>query len=509
MIEIVHRTAPEPVKPQIPTPEPSNEPPPTPEQLKDLAKSAVSALWGEDTRPAVRPAAPPAAIAPAEPPVVVEPAPAPAPTRPAPAPAPEPAPAPRPVSVSLEDTIQRTARVAADAVADRLAPPSPAPSDGPELTADDARDLKILRYMAANDPKMADMPEKFIAFSKKAYAYQDDWLEKNPDETFDWDNAEHTKWYEANAPAIDRAAMDEAKVEMRAEELWEKRMQPMIQKQQAEKAFERAAPVIKSRVEQAVVTMVDAVDPALGKLLRDSGGRPDLSNEAVGKVDETDPVACDILKTAAAELVAIRTELEKVDELDGYQINPHRHDPNDPNDADRRWAHAAILRYSNATENEILNGPAEEQIINGKQFTSIADMQRMKRQIYDGPGTDAQKQQKLDDLKATRICLQASDLKEIIQSDITDRAKREIARRDTLAKKKYVKNGNGKPAADPNVRQPEPEPQPAPQPEPAARPTEPARPPSLSSGSDMLTGGKPDAGPAKSFGEGAVAVLWK
>jgi len=414
------------------------------------------------------------------------------------------------------DAVERAARLAAEAVADRLpqptTPAAPAPVAIPEMSPEDASDYKVLLYMAKQDPKLADLPAKFLAFVQKAYAYQDDWSAKNPDDEFKWEDEAHAAWYSRNAPPIDRDAMKDAADDMRVEEKVEKRLAPLREAEEkkqreaeAAQEWEQAKPKVNARVNTLVVTMVDAVNPELGKLLRDANGNPDLRTEAVARVEEADSVAHDILNDSAMELVPILAELEKSGHLRDYRFNA-RDESLPP--AVRR-AHAAIQRHVEAAERDILSAPAAEQIFNGKQFTTTAEMSRLKSAIINGTGSNDQKRQKLADLDATRTCLTIDDLQDIIVAEFAARAKAQIDRIDGIARKKYAKNGNGAPATAQNgerTPQPEPVPQPAPRPQPSPQP---ARPPSISSGSDMLTAPNPAGGTAKTTGEQVAAVLFK
>lgn len=486
--------APSPAPAKPPTTAQPTVNPPTVEEIQAAGKMMVDKLFGPEPAPAAPVTAPPPEPAPAAV------APPPAPVTPPP-PAAPPAAAPETQPVSLE-TIQRTARMAADLVADRLVPapaPEPVPQPTLDLSPEDAADLKILRYMAESDPKLAGLPEAFLAFVKKAYAYQDAWQEANKNETFKWEDAEHAKWYEDNAPEINREAMDEAKADMRAEEKWRQKMEPIEREKREVEAWEKARPKVNDRVNYLLVTMVDAARPELGKVLRDANGQPDLRPEAVAKAQELDPIASDILEEELMIVMPLLAELEKtgVPGLN-YRLNPNANP-----------VHAAISHFVAEAERSILSSPAEEQIFNGKQFTPIAEMQRLREKVWNGLGSNEQKNQKIADLESTRTTLSIDDVQEIIRDDFATRAKAKIDRKDAVAKKKYGKNGNGAQVLPPENRQPATEPAPSAAPPKPAPVVQPLRPPSISSESDALTTGNPSAGPAKTFGEGIAATLWK
>jgi hypothetical protein len=394
-------------------------------------------------------------------------------------------------------------------VADRLRPPEAAPAPAVpqiEMTPDDAADFKVLNYMARNDPKKAHLPGEFAAFVQKAYAYQDTWQNENEGAEFDWEHAEHAKWHRANFPAgIIQAEVDEARDDMKVDERVEKRLAPIREEQEKrEKAertaaeYERVRPKINARVNSLVVTMVDAVDADLGRMLKDEKGNPDLRTETGNAVEEADPLAHELLNSAAAEAIPIWVELEKTGQLTDYAINPAKNE-----------VHALIQQHIDQAESRLLAAPAAEQVFNGRQLIRIGDMIRRKQNIIHGPGTNEQKKQKIDDLEAAYTCLTVDDLQEIIRDDIAARTKLQLERLNGVAKRKFVRGGvESQPAPQKVERQPAPQPEPQPQQRPQP-PAPPPRPPSLSSGSDMLTPGNPAGGGAKGHGDAVADVLFK
>lgn len=162
-------------QPQSPASDPAA---PSPAEIQAGIQQVVDKLFG--------PSEPVALSTKPEPPVAPPPDPDPGPEPPKPPATPEPAPASEPSDI--ESTIARTARATADAVADRLQPrvePQQPQASGFELSKDDADDLRVLRYMARENPdKFGDLPEQFMAFCKKAYEYQDKWQSENADSEF-------------------------------------------------------------------------------------------------------------------------------------------------------------------------------------------------------------------------------------------------------------------------------------------------------------------------------------
>lgn len=445
-----------------------------------MAKDTAVAMGWED---AAEPPAPPAPV--------VEPPPAPAPIVPVPAP---PAPPPEPTTAEL---IERTARATAAA----MAPPTPTPAPPAippalEMIPEDAEDYRVLQFLEGVNPNYRGKANQYQEWLKVGYAYQDKWLGDHPDEQFDPNADEHKAFYAANPCPVTPKEVDNGRIEMLAEAAAERkyleRVKPDLDRQEVEKVWQKARPQVDRNVCQSVVDMVEAARPDLAKHLRDANGQPNLSAEAVNIVDAADPIAKSILdEIAENQLVPMVTELEKNGVKDlKYRLNP-------ANNA----IHAQIDGYRAALEEEIQKLPADQQLRDGRLFTTISRFEALKKAIEDGPGARAEKDQRLADLSNSRWCPTIDDLKGFIVDHLAELAHNRIEKIDGMAKRKYP---NGAPQPPAPV-QPPPEP-PAPLPTPAASR---GRPPSISSGADVVTTQNPGGGPPKSYGEQVADVHFK
>lgn len=429
----------------------------------------------------------------AEPPAAAPVAPPPAPVVPAPAPVPSVEPEP----LTTEQIIQRTSEATA-----RLMQPAPAPAHkseptpGFEMLEEDADDHKVLVYLAANNPRFKGKDAEYLAYLKKSYDYQDKWLAENPGKPFEPESEEHQEWYAANPQPVTKKDMDDGRIEMKAaeaaERMYEQRIAPEKKAREEEQAWNAGLPVLRRNVDNRIVALVDAADPELAKLLKDANGVANLTDATAALVAEADPIAHEILdEIAKSDLVPMIVELEKtaIPGL-GFALNPARN-----------AIHAQIDRYRATAEADLKALPSAEQLRNGRQWVTISKINQMRQAINDGPGSEAEKQQKHADLNSSHWSLTVDDLEELIADDLAAVAKQKIDRRNASAKKKYAPT---QPAP-----QPEPQPQPQPQPTPAPSALTRSRPPSLSSGADVVTPAKTGSGVAKSFGEQAAEVHFK
>lgn len=493
-----------------PAPAPVNqEPPPppaTPDEIQARSKALYDSMgWGEpevaETPPSDQPAGDDAPNPPG-PETTTEPAIAPPPT-------PEPEPEPEP-ELSTADIIDRTAERVGRSVADALRQqtPEPQPEGTPaepeptlEMGDDDKRDYSIIAYLErANPAKHAGAAQQFLDYVKAHYAYQDAWTSAHPGENFDPDAEEHAEWYGNNPSGFTREELDDAKVEMRAEQIFEKKMEPQLRKERLEKAFKRDLPKIAEAVDKRIMSFISQVNPEVAKLLVDEAGKSRFTDKNIEQLHESEPIVAEVLEEITkGELEPLLLELEKttVPELE-HKIDPRSNS-----------AHAMIDRFRAQKEQELAAMPAEKRRMDGRDWMTIGEMQRRESQIIHSKAPEADKQRQLDDLNSRYWTLGVDHLEELIVDNCAKKAKAIIEKRDKTASKKY---GTAKAPATNEPNKPPPNEQPSPSVPPRPAPSSAGRKPnapSISSGSDVVSRPPSVDQPQKTWGEEAADVHFK
>lgn len=428
------------------------------------------------------------------------------------APAPEPAelePEPEPEPTARE-LIARTASVTAQAVATemrRSAPPAPraepAKPKGPDLGPEDQSDYEAMLYLERTDPKnWSGKPQQFLDYVQKLQAYAEKWVQDNPDKEFEITGEDHEQWMADNKPDLDLGAIDQAKVDIRAELKAEQKIEPLKQRLKeadAQKAFQDNFPTIVQNVNRSVLTMLDKTSPEFGKIFKDEKGNPVFNAENEAKLDDLDPIAKKVIdQLVLSRLKPMLLEVEKsvIPEMN-YKLN-----------AAGNPAHAEIDRHRQELEADFMRLPEDQRQWDGKKFLTISQMNVESQAIMNGPGTKEERDARLQDFYNTHWSVSADQLEERIAENLAAEARQIIADLDAPAKKKYAR------AATPAVpsSQPAPAPRPAPAPiqpaTPAPRPAS-SRPPSISTQSDMTTAPERVQGGTKTPGQVAADVMFQ
>lgn len=479
----------EPITPTVAAPEPvRNEPKLTEEERKQRAQDMYASMgWGH-----------PAAEAPA----AVEPAVAAAAAVPAAAPAVTPAPVP----LTQEQIISRTAKETAIETAKEVSKivrlphtqPEPVRPAEPvfEMHPQDAEDFKVIQYLeSTGDPKFRGMAEKFVDYVKKHYAYQDEWMAKNAGKQFDPDADEHSAWYEANEVSVNPDDLDRGRIDLRVEARYNQTVKPQLDAMRAKDAFEQNLPSIAHNVTANILKFTEEVNPELAKLLKSADGKPDMSEDNVKKLSDIDPIAGEIMdETVRQELEPLLLELEKTT-IPGmnYRLNPAKY-----------HSHAVIDQYRQKAEQEIIKGPADGQVVDGRKFVPLQEMQDLQSAAMKG-GTDADKEARLAEIDSKYWTLTVDHVESAIVKSFAEKAKTRIEKADKLAKSKYAR---GQVDPDPSL-------EPSRTAAPAAAPIQPAaspaaapgstsfkpKPPSMAPQPEVVTTGQPGGGTQKKFGQ--------
>jgi hypothetical protein len=371
--------------------------------------------------------------------------------------------------------------------------PATAAQPATDLTAEDQSDLNAIQYLERTNPReYHGRGQQFIDYCKARYAYESKWAQDNPDKELDANDEEHQRWYQEHQPDIDLKQLEDAHLDMKVDERFEKRLKPKEDAEKAEKAFAREVPKIGAQVSQSIVHMIGAVNPELVKLVTDANGRPVLTEESINKVDEADPIAKEVMDDVVANhLEPMILELEKtqIPELK-YRLNPQGNP-----------IHARIASFIENKERDMASAPADVRSQNGKEWVSLSEYARRANSINGSNLPPAEKQRELAQLDADAWTISVDMIEELITDDCAKLALKTIEKRDSTAKKKYTQ---GAPAATA-----------AAQPATAAASAAPAGPmpagykyrsPSGGGQADVATAAVLDGNQRKSFGEVATDV---
>lgn len=496
-MEIIRTKTPELKAAPLPDPEPEpGEAPevvPTSDELKLASKQAAAVLFGEEV---------PASL----PPPTPGEQPPPAPETPPPADPPqEPATPPAEPEVIVEEpvtpkVIRQIARETVDAMREPAAPPAPEPDapTPPELSAEDAEDLRIIQFLERTDPKFTGKADAWVDYCRKVYAYQDKWESENTDKDYNPTDEEHADFFKGTTPPVDAHTLEGGKIDMRVEERYEKRVKPEMDKMRARRALEQNTAVIADNVDKGLHRLVKQASPELAVLLSKSDGTPNMTQAQIAEAHKADPIAAAILDETAKHLEPILIELEKSVVMDEQGNYPYKLNPS------TNQVHQHIEKYRAQAEANMRNAPPEVRTVNGKQWISMVELDQKVRGVQNSKQSPQQRQAQVDALNSQYWVLTIDHVAELVIDDFGKKAKKLIADTDALAQKKYKPGAPATPSA-----QPAPSAQPPAAPRLAPVSTARPRPPSFASASDALTTRDPGQPPAKTVGETASEVMWK
>jgi hypothetical protein len=488
--------APEPPKPVNIKPPVVLEPPlepqepretPAPEEIKEATKELYESMgWGKapaniSVQPAKEPDPEPSAPAPE------------APAEPTP-PAPEPE--PEPEAPTAQQIATETAREVGREIVKELRrdepprQPTPPPAPSIDLSPEDSADLKVIRYLEREEPATyRGTSQKFLDYVKKHYDYQAEWLKANEGKEFDADDADHAKWYADNQPDIDPQAIEQGRIDMAADERFEKKYGAKLKEQEAKEAYQREAPNIAAKQTQKVHEMVTMADPELGKLVTGPNGQPLLTDETIKALETKDPIAYAIYdKIVREELDPMISELEKTAVTGmNYKFDPARN-----------ATHGRIAQFISGYEKDMAKAPRSAQVLNGAQWIPLGEYNRRISEINQSAGSEHEAAGRIDELNRSYWAISIDMAEALITDYCAQKAKRLIAEEDARAKKKYGRTET--PVAAAPVAAPA---------RPSALPPNPngkPRSPAIGGQPQVTTAPKVGSAGAKSYGETAVDV---
>lgn len=479
-------------KPAAAAPEP--KPDPTPEELLQLNQDIHRSMgWTPPEAPK------PETIAPVPPTPTPPPTPAPAP---APAPAPTPAPAPAPVGATMgsDDVLAAVRQVA------RENQPAPTPAPAPAapavaLTREDRKDYEVVQFLERSEPqKWNGLTQRYLDYVRAHYEYQETWRKANDGKVFDGDDEEHAQWYNEHPSPVTLDDIEEGREGLIEERVYNKRVKPVLDAQEQARILKEAEPQVVFRAAQSCLKMVRMFDPELAKLISDEQGNLVFNPETVAAFERANPIAKDefdiILKDLGLWEMLKEIERTTVERAD-YRFNP-----------DANPVHRQVANHIRAIEAQFMADPANK-TKDGKQFITVDDWNGRCRKIAKSPGTDADKETKMQDLQSRFIAFSTDEIIDRILQMYADKVKREIQRIADLDKRRGIVATPGvQPAAPAPAPTPAPTPTPTPAPAPLPRAAKPNS-PALNTPSSTVQPADPHNLPSKSVGEQMVETMYK
>ncbi len=276
-----------------------------------------------------------------------------------------------------DERMARIATSAATSTAEAMMAKLSKQKDEPEvessddgMTDDDRSDYEVYKRLAEDNPRYKNAAKDFADGVKKARAYEAKWRENNPDKEFDPEDDEHNDFYERIEPDVTERDFRRAEVAIEADRIAEKRIRERlepVEKRQREREAAETVSSLRPQIEQSagdiLTSMLETISPDEGEKLRKN---PESVLEIVKELEESDPIAFDIMKNSTGECVEVVSEVVKLWRSNGAvpfnQSNP---------------IHEHIRKFSAHAEGEIKKLPTHQRLHQGKRFATWAEAEKM------------------------------------------------------------------------------------------------------------------------------------
>lgn len=318
------------------------------------------------------------------------------------------------------------------------------------LSYAERKELKVLAKMSQLHPGVGDMAGKMKSFWNQERQYKTTWESQNPGVEFDDTDSVHDKFYQRE-PAYDQELYDNAQVALdderideraskRAQEIIDKKVEPELQKRRSQEAFQKAEPEIQQASTQAMVAMLEKAVPELAKILpKGKNGQLTISQEAVQKMEEADPVAFEIVHDESRKLHAVVSELHKLDRL-GEFYAPNRRlviNIGTAEEPERFYPHNELLNFIEAQEQAIL--ASDKQVWDGKKFMPLGQLTALQDDILKKPISEQAKQAELDKLSSRFWSFETEDIVNMLVASHSRKVKIQLDRLEKLSAKRNGK----------------------------------------------------------------------
>jgi hypothetical protein len=165
-----------------------------------------------------------------------------------------------------------------------------------ELPSDYRHDYEVAKYLAASNPKYKDAPQAILNEFARSEDYARRWEEANPGKAFDPNSEDHDEFYGSLGRPWDEHEFRNAEVDMRAEQIAEKKMgQSSAKLRELEERNARAelAPVAAQTINTVAVLLAKHANEAAHDV---------IVKEGFPKLQESDPITADALVEALDRL---------------------------------------------------------------------------------------------------------------------------------------------------------------------------------------------------------------
>lgn len=308
------------------------------------------------------------------------------------------------------------------AVAERMASrelPAEGEPAGPKVDPNhpDARVIEVVNTMARENPGRYDgLTDRIAEFRKVELDYKRQWMKDHPGEKFSNTDEQHSDFYSENQPtwsqrdfenaerSIERKAIKE---ELRAEVIGE--IEPELKEIRFERQMAKAQPIIELKANKAMVSVLSVV-PEFEAAMAD-GDKLVLSAQREKAMEEANPALYAIASEQSDRVIAVVTELEKMNQLGAnYQINERLSIPL-PN-GDRIRPHAEIADVVVELEQGILREPPKDRMSGGKSFITVDERARRIHEIKASNLSDKAKDARIAAIDSAHWMVTAEDVRE-------------------------------------------------------------------------------------------------
>lgn len=313
-----------------------------------------------------------------------------------------------------------------------------------ELDSEDNETLDAIRHLEASKALAAGTADRTIEFWKKEAAYMDAWNKANPGKEFNPNDEENQAWYSKHEPVVNEKALAKAKRDLLqmetariAKEEARKEFQPEIEKMKFERNLEKRLPEIDQAADQAVIDLVIAASPELGKLL-EKNGKKVLDSETQEKIEAEDSVAYQIISEESEELRVLSTQLDLLTSFpQHYQFNPNMKVQLDS--GRKIYPHRELVEYIATLETNIAKLPKDESERDGKAFIPQPAMIDRETAIQNSKTmSPEQKKAAFRDLHARTWTVTPDDIRRGLIADIGEKAASRIAKSNAAHEKRIA-----------------------------------------------------------------------
>lgn len=243
-----------------------------------------------------------------------------------------------------------------------------------DLDEEDQEILDAVKVLE-RDKRNAGSSKKLVEFWEKEAGYLKRWQAKHPGEEFDKDDAEHAALYDTE-PQFDEAALRKAKstakqekfdnaVSSKVEEYAKKNIEPELKKNRQSEDLKKTAPKMMAAGQRGVALLASELSDDFKKIVNTENG-PVITEDAIKKMTETDPVLFDLLTENAEKVDIALQEITKIEELPYLRLDGSL-EVTLGNKEDFK-PHQFIFDNIRLLEKRLLAKPKADQMHEGKQF---------------------------------------------------------------------------------------------------------------------------------------------